>query len=71
MGTGTQLTNALIEIARKRSFEILEPSVFSSNKQAHHVYKKCGFKDVGKIKREVKMPDGKYTDNIILTLSLK
>lgn len=71
MGIGTQLTNALIEIARQRGFEILELSVFGSNKRAHHVYKKCGYKDVGKIKRGVKMLNGTYTDNIIMTLSLK
>jgi L-amino acid N-acyltransferase YncA len=71
MGIGTQLTNALSEIARKRGFEILELSVFGSNKRAHHVYKKCGFKDIGKIERGVKMSSGTYTDNIILTLNLK
>jgi len=71
MGIGTQLTYALIEIARQRGFEILELSVFGSNKRAHHVYKKCGFKDVGRIERGVKMLDGTYTDNVILTFSLK
>jgi L-amino acid N-acyltransferase YncA len=71
MGIGTQLTNALVEIARKRGLEILELSVFGSNERAHYVYKKCGFKDVGKIKKGVKMLNGTYTDNIIMTLSLK
>jgi len=71
IGVGTQLTNALIEIACKRGFEIVELSVFGSNKRAHHVYKKCGFKDVGRIKRGVKILNGKYTNNVIMTLSLK
>jgi len=71
MGIGTKLTNALVEIARQRGFEILELSVLGSNKRAQHVYKKCGFKYVGKIKRGVKMINGTYTDNIIMTLALK
>jgi RimJ/RimL family protein N-acetyltransferase len=71
MGIGTQLTKALVSIGRQRGLEILELSVFGSNKQAHHAYKKCGFKDVGKIKKGAKMLNGTYTDNIIMTLSLK
>jgi L-amino acid N-acyltransferase YncA len=71
MGIGTQLTNTLAEIARQHGLEILELSVFGSNKRAHHVYKKCGFKDVGKIKKGVKMLNGTYTNNIIMALPLK
>jgi len=41
-------------------------SVLGSNKRAQHVYKKCGFKYLGKIKRGVKMLNGIYTDNIIM-----
>lgn len=71
IGMGTHLINAMIEIARQREFEILELSVFGSNKRAHHVYKKCGFEEVGKIKKGVKMLNGTYTDMIILVLPLK
>lgn len=71
MGIGTQLINSLIEIGRERGFKMLELSTFGSNKRAHHVYKKCGFKEVGTIKDGVKMLNDTYTDNIILTLNLK
>lgn len=71
LGIGAQLTNTLICIARQRGFEILKFSVLDSNKRAHHVYKKCGFKSVGKIKRGAKILNNTYTDNIMMTLDLK
>jgi len=71
MGIGTHLTNALIEIAHQRGLEVIELSVYGLNKRAHHVYEKCGFKEVGKIKKGVKMLNGTYTDRIIMVLSLK
>jgi RimJ/RimL family protein N-acetyltransferase len=71
MGVGTHLTNASIEIACQRGFEILQLSTLGSNKRAHHVYKKCGFAEIGKIKRGVKLPNNTYTNYIIMTLDLK
>lgn len=71
LGIGTQLTKALIEIARQRGFKVMELSVFASNPRAFQVYKKCGFQEVGKIKEGIRLPDGTYTDKIIMTLNLK
>ena len=70
MGIGTQLTEALIEVARQRGFEIVELAVYGSNERAFHVYKKCGFQEVARIKRGVKLPDGTYTEKIIMVLPL-
>ena len=71
LGIGTELTKAMIEIAKKRGFEIMQLSVYASNPRAKHVYEKCGFSEVGTIKNGVKMRDGTYTDEIFMTLNLK
>ena len=46
-GLGTAMTKEFIEIAKKRGFEILQLSVFANNTRAFHVYKNCGFKEIG------------------------
>ncbi len=66
LGLGTILTKALIEVSRKSGFEIIQLSLFSNNKRARHVYKKCGFKKAGKLTDDIKFPDGTYTDTIIM-----
>jgi len=71
LGIGTKLNQQLIEIAQKRGFKIMELAVLGSNTRAFHVYEKCGFQEVGRIREGVKLPDGSYTDKIIMTLSLK
>lgn len=71
MGIGTRLTEALIDVARQRGFEIVELAVYNSNERAFHVYKKCGFQEVGRIKRGAKLPDGTYTEKIIMVLPLR
>jgi len=71
LGLGTTLTKTLIEIAKKRGLEILQLSVYSTNKRAAHVYQKCGFKQAGRLKNGIKFLDGTYADEIIMELPLK
>jgi len=71
LGLGTTLTKTFIEIARKHGFEILQLSVFATNKRAFRVYKKCGFKECGRLARDIKFLDGTYTDRILMELPLK
>jgi len=71
LGIGTKLTQALIEIARRRGLKIIELAVLGSNTRAFYIYEKCGFQEVGRIREGVKLPDGNHTDKIIMTLSLK
>jgi RimJ/RimL family protein N-acetyltransferase len=71
MGLGTELTKTFIEIARKSRFEIIQLSVYTTNERAFHVYKKCGFKECGKLTRDVKFADGTYSDRILMELPLK
>jgi RimJ/RimL family protein N-acetyltransferase len=70
-GLGTAITKEFIEIARERRVEIIQLSVFANNTRALKVYKKCGFKEVGRLSRDIKFLDGEYTDRILLELPLK
>ena len=70
MGLGTELTKTFIEIARKSRFEIIQLSVYTTNERAFHVYKKCGFKECGKLTHDVKFADGTYADRVLMELPL-
>lgn len=71
IGLGTILTKTFIEIAKQHGFEILQLSVYATNKKAFHVYQKCGYKECGRLTRDVKFLDGTYTDRILMELLLK
>jgi len=71
LGLGTTLTNTFIEIAKKHGLEILQLSVYATNNMAFHVYKKCGYKECGRLTRDIKFLDGAYTDRILMELPLK
>jgi len=68
LGLGTALTTEMINIARERGFEIVQLSVYASNTGAKHVYEKCGFKEVGRLTRGIRYPNGTYTDEILMEL---
>jgi len=68
---GTTLTNTFTEIAGKRGFEILQLSVYATNKRAFRVYKKCGYRECGRFARDIKFADGTHTDRIFMELLLK
>ena len=69
-GLGTILINELIDVARKSGVKIIQISAFSTNKRAVHVYKKCGFKECGKLTHDIKFIDGTYADRILMELLL-
>ena len=71
LGLGTAMLKEFIEIAKKRGFEILQLSVFANNARALNVYKKCGFREIGKLGQDIKFLDGRYADRILLELPLK
>lgn len=70
-GLGTIFLNELIEVAKKSSLEVIQLSVYSTNKRAEHVYRKCNFKKCGKSTRDIKFKDGTYADTIMMELLLK
>jgi RimJ/RimL family protein N-acetyltransferase len=71
LGLGTIMTKELIATAKNRGLEILQLSVYATNKRAFHVYQKCGFKEAGRLTRGIKFPDGTYTDEILMEAFLK
>jgi len=71
LGLGTTLTKEFIQIGKKEGLEILQLSVYATNKRAFHVYKKCGYRESGRLTRDVKFLDGTYTDRILMELLLK
>jgi RimJ/RimL family protein N-acetyltransferase len=70
LGLGTAMLKEFIEIAKKRGFEILQLSVFANNTRALNVYKKCGFREIGRLRRDIKFLDGEYADRVLLELPL-
>lgn len=62
---GNFLLLAGFEFAKNNDFEKMVIKVRSSNKNALSFYKKHGFKEVGRLKRQVKI-DGKYDDHILM-----
>ena len=71
MGLGTLLTRTFTELAERRGYELLQLSVYSTNKRASHVYRKCGYKECGRFRNDIKFPDGTYADRILMELPLK
>jgi len=66
LGIGERLTKSLIREAKKRlNLRIVKLEVFANNKPAYNLYKKLGFKEVGRIK-DGNYYYGKYVDDIIM-----
>jgi RimJ/RimL family protein N-acetyltransferase len=70
VGLGTILIKEFIEIAKKQGIEILQLSVYATNQRALHVYEKCGYKECGRLTRDIKFLDGTYADRILMEFLL-
>ena len=67
-GVGTIIFEELIKIAEKHEgTEQIELGVISTNSRARHLYEKMGFKETGIIPRALKLPDGTYLDEVLMT----
>lgn len=69
LGLGTEMLKVLIDQSRKMGLKLVRLSVFSDNDRAIHVYKKVGFKQVGRVPK-VFFKWGKYFDEIIMAIEL-
>lgn len=68
-GIGTVLMTALLDWARANpDVERVELRVRETNAAAIHLYKKCGFTEESRFRRRLKLADGKYLDDIGMTL---
>lgn len=66
LGIGEKLAKSLIREAKKRlKLRIIKLEVFANNRRAYNLYKKLGFKEVGRIKKG-NYYYGKYVDDVIM-----
>jgi len=69
VGIGTEMIKTLVEEARRMGLKVLTLGVFATNEMALHVYRKVGFREVGRIPKEF-CRDGRYVDHIVMALEL-
>jgi len=69
LGLGTELMGAAIEESRKRGLKLLLLETSSLNARAIRVFKKVGFREVGRIPKGLRL-NKKFTDTIIMALVL-
>ncbi|MBO4457377.1 MAG: GNAT family N-acetyltransferase [Butyrivibrio sp.] len=69
-GLGTILMTKAIDKARELGFEQLELGVFADNEKGIALYKKMGFKEMGRNLKAFKQKDGTYIDEINMILFL-
>jgi RimJ/RimL family protein N-acetyltransferase len=70
-GIGTLMLQKMIEWAKNNGIEKIMLNVMAINERAIHVYKKLGFKEEGRFKNQLKLEDGTYVDDIVMSLFLK
>ena len=68
-GIGHEMMQILIDIAKQLGLRYLELSVFANNIAGHNLYKKVGFKEVGRIPEKFSYR-GSYEDAIIMVKKL-
>ncbi|MDH5688209.1 MAG: GNAT family N-acetyltransferase [Candidatus Bathyarchaeota archaeon] len=69
VGIGTEMMKTLIDQARMMGLKVLVLSVFATNERAIHVYKKVGFREVGRIPRSI-YRNGRYIDRVMMAKEL-
>jgi len=70
MGIGTEMLRTLIAQSEEMGLKMLTLGVFSSNDRAIRVYNKVGFRETGRIPKEI-YKDSKYIDHIIMTKEIQ
>lgn len=69
IGVGTEMLKTIIKQAKEKGLKMLYLGVFSTNTMAHQVYTNVGFKVTGR-KPKIFFRDGKYIDDVIMTLDI-
>ena len=65
IGIGSRLMQTMIDTAKLMKVKLIKLDVFATNKRAWNMYKKFGFKQVGRIQKHDNLK-GKLVDRIIL-----
>ncbi len=69
LGLGLRLIRATLDAAREAGIEQVTLHVFARNTRALALYRKAGFREVGRHVRAKKL-DGQYDDNVIMDIEL-
>jgi RimJ/RimL family protein N-acetyltransferase len=69
-GLGRQVTELVLEEARKRGFHRLTLGVVAEHKAAIRVYERAGFQHEGRMREAYFADDQKYHDNLIMGIIL-
>ena len=64
-GLGTRLIDATLSAAREAGMERVDLVVYARNTRAAALYRKVGFRDVGRRTRGKKL-DGEYDDELLM-----
>jgi RimJ/RimL family protein N-acetyltransferase len=65
-GIATRLMETMFEWARKNGVKRIFLRVMAHNERAYRLYKKLGFVEEGRFKRDVMLDDGTYMDTIAM-----
>lgn len=63
---GYWMMRVLLDWCREAGYEKAQLEVFASNARAFRLYEQLGFKVEVRQKRAIRLPDGQYTDNLIM-----
>lgn len=69
IGVGYAVMNELIEFAKNNNIKNISLGVKASNNKAFNLYRKCGFKEIGRHKDFFNL-DGVFDDEILMDLYL-
>jgi RimJ/RimL family protein N-acetyltransferase len=69
MGLGSLLMKQIIALAKSEKYRLITLEVFAPNARAKHVYKKLGFRQVGRIPKKL-FHKGKYLDSVMMARPL-
>ena len=64
-GVGSYMMKTLIDSAKRIDLKMIKLQTFENNKNAIQFYRKYGFREVGRVPKEI-FYKGKYIDNIIM-----
>ena len=70
-GIATAILNRLIEAAPGMGFSQIELSVVADNERAQALYRKLGFREIGRIPNALQSEDGSRRDEIWMALLLE
>jgi ribosomal protein S18 acetylase RimI-like enzyme len=69
-GVGSALIEAVIAEARRRGARKLGLRALSTNERALFLYRRAGFAEEGRLRGEIRLPDGTYADDVWFALWL-